>query len=508
MTSRIHFKLLLSLVFVVAFSFYYGLGSYGLFDTNEGLYAEIAKEMYSSHQYIIPTLNGVPYIEKPPLLYWLVSACFHMWGTTEFAARFVPATCGAITCFALVFFAQQINRLREGLLAALILSTSLGFIAISRVLFFDMLLTAMFTLCLMSFFLAWFFREENQLRKGLWYTRMGYAFLALAILAKGMVGAVLIALIFASFLYGTHTFRAYIKWFLDPLGVLLFLLIVLPWHLLAIWQHVGFFQNFFINEQLMRFLDKRIPHDYYGGPFYYYLPKLIMYLLPWGLLLPLLGLKKYRGTWRKDPLQLFAWLWFLIPLIFFSVSRAKANYYMVIVCPALALLLAHTIDSDFVKKKSVKLWSYIIISFSALSLVSIPVAAHFLEKHEDRFSLKTMAQTLKNSDPQLNKKTIYFFQNFERISSLRFYLNQPIKLIDSRSQDLWYGSKFAKDSFLTTEEFDRGVKNKDFYVVVRQEELPKFYKKMPHHQFDTKIIFSGWTILQPKLVRALPGTVL
>lgn len=499
MASRIHFTFWLGLFLLIGFSFYYGLGFYGLFDTNEGLYAEIAKEMYSSHHYVIPTLNGVPYIEKPPLLYWLVTVCFHLWGTTEFAARFVPATCGALTCCSLVFFAQQINRLREGMLALLILSTSLGFIAISRVLFFDMLLTAMFTLCLMSFYLAWFFKEGGQLRKGVWYTRIGYGFLGLTILAKGMVGAVLVVLIFAAFLCCTRTFRAYFKWFLEPVGITIFLLIVLPWHLFAMWQHTGFFQDFFINEQLMRFLDKRIPHDYYGGAFYYYLPKLIMYLLPWGLLLPLLGLKKYRGDVLKDPLKIFTWLWFLIPLVFFSASRAKANYYMVIVCPALALLLAQAISSDFLEKKRIKLWSYIVVFFSALSLVSVPVAAHFIEKHEDRYSLKAMAQGLKNSDAQLNKKTIFFFQNFERISSLRFYLNQPIKMIDSRSQDLWYGSKFVKDPFLTIKAFDNGAKNMDFYVVVREEELAKFYKKIPHHQFDTQVIFSGWTILKPRL---------
>src|SRR4051812_18044134 len=98
----------------ILFGFYYGLSMYGLANNNEGLYAEIAREMYLSHQYIVPTLNGMPYIEKPPLLYWLINLCFHCWGVGTFAARFVPATCGIIVCFSLVFFTQQIKRLPEG----------------------------------------------------------------------------------------------------------------------------------------------------------------------------------------------------------------------------------------------------------------------------------------------------------------------------------------------------------------------------------------------------------
>lgn len=145
--THLRYILWLSFLLLVGFTFYYGLGSYALANNNEGLYAEIAREMYISHKYIIPMLNGVPYIEKPPLLYWLINGSFHLWGINEFAARFVPATCGVILCFSLVFFSQQINRLGEGLLAGLILSTSLGFVLIARIVFFDMLLTTLFSSC-------------------------------------------------------------------------------------------------------------------------------------------------------------------------------------------------------------------------------------------------------------------------------------------------------------------------------------------------------------------------
>lgn len=473
------------LTLLILFGFYYGLGIYGLANNNEGMYAEISREMYISHQYIIPTLNGVPYIEKPPLLYWLINLCFHLWGVGTFAARFVPATCGVLVCGSLVFFAQQINRLREGLLAALILGTSLGFILIARVVFFDMLLTAMLTLSLLSFYLSWFYAKP-------FYMRLAYFFLGLAVLAKGLIALIFAFPITIIFLLCTQTFRSSLKMLFDPLGILIFLLVTLPWHVLATLQHPGFFQDFFINEQLLRFLDKRIPHDYYEGPLYYYLPRIIFYLLPWGLLLPLLGLKKYRENISKDPLKIFLWLWFLIPLVFFSLSKAKANYYMVLSCPALALLLAHAIYSDFLQKKWLKSWIAVISIFITLSFSSIVFAAHFAKQYEDRFSAKNLARFFQS---QTEKKPIFVYQEFERISSLGFYLAEPLRIIDSRSKDLWYGPRFAPDYFLTPQNFARTIQDHSYYVVLRKKRLAAFQKKMPTLHLHPQTLVGEWLVL-------------
>lgn len=476
------------LALLMLFGFYYGLNLYGLANNNEGLYAEVAREMYLSHQYIIPTLNGLPYIEKPPLLYWLINLCFHCFGANTFAARLVTATCGMLVCFSVAIFAQQIKRLHEGLLAALILSTSLGFILISRIVFFDMLLTAMFTLSLLSFYISWSLANIN-------YLRIAYFFLGLAVLAKGPIACVLGLLIVGTFLLVTKTFSLHIKQLFDPIGILIFLLISLPWHVLATIQHHGFFQDFFINEQWLRFLDKRIPHDYYEGPIYYYLPRVILYLFPWGLLLPLLGLKKYRENLLKDPLKIFLWLWFLVPLVFFSISKAKANYYMVISCPALALLLAQAIYHDYLKQKWLKFWMMAMSSFVILSLSSIAFATHLAKKYEDQFSTKNLAQFLKTQAT----KPVFLYQEFERVSSLAFYLAEPLKIIDSNSKDLFYGSKFAgKDWFPTTKAFASYAKDHPYYIVLRKKRLAEFRKKMPHLQFYPTILFGEWLVLSNK----------
>lgn len=495
------------LLLIMGVSFYYGLGLYGLANNNEGLYAEIAREMYLSHQYIIPTLNGVPYIEKPPLLYWLISGCFHLWGPSEVTARFIPATASACLCLLLVFFTQQINRLREGAITALILSTSLGFIFIARIVFFDMLLTTLLSGCLMSSYLAWFFAEKETYTfkifpslhlKCVWYIRLAYVFLALAILTKGILSLILAPLILGTFLFCTKTYRTRGMLFLDPLGIFIFLLIVLPWHVLATLQHQGFLQNFLINEQFLRFFDKRIPQDYYTGPFYYYLLRIPLYLLPWGLLLPLLGLKKYRENTLKDPLALFAWLWFLIPLLFFSLSKAKANYYMIISCPALALLLARAINRDLIHKIGSKIWLWIMGCFIVFSLSSVAIGIHFAKIYENQFSAKHLAFTLhqQKKDPSA---PILIYQEFETISSLGFYLQQPLAIIDSLSKDLWYGSQFApKNLFLSPQNFDQAFQNKSCYVVLRKNQLAIFQKRIPHCHFDPVITSDEWLVLYRK----------
>jgi 4-amino-4-deoxy-L-arabinose transferase-like glycosyltransferase len=506
----------LVLSFSVGFSFYYGLGFYGLANNNEGLYAEIAREMYLSHQYILPTLNGVPYVEKPPLLYWCVSGCFYLFGINEFATRFIPATAGILLCFALVFFSQQINRLREGAIAALILGTSLGFVLIARTVFFDMLLTTLFSGCLMSCYLAWFFAEnENHIPKifnspltpfkCIWYVRLAYIFLALAVLTKGILAIALVPFILGAFLLSTKTLRSRGIIFLDPIAILIFFSITAPWHILATLKHPGFLQHFFINEQFLRFLDKRIPQDYYTGPFYYYLPRIPLYMLPWGLLLPLLGFKKYRKNTFKDPLALFAWLWFLIPLIFFSLSKAKANYYMVISCPALALLIARAINMDFSKQIRVKIWLFIMGGFVIFSLTFIGFGAHIAKKHEDQFSAKNLGLLLRSQPQTTKEKPIFIYQEFETISSLAFYLQQPVKIIDSLSKDLWYGSKFApKDRFLTPQKFDQDFRNKTCYVVLRKNELPIFHKRTPNCKFYPTIASDGWVVLSHQQEKTHP----
>ena len=135
---QIWYPILATLIF---FSFYFAIGDYTLLNNNDGLYASIAKHMLLTKSFIIPYLNCVPYIEKPPLLYWLLASSFSIFGFTAFAARFVTATSATLLCFAMLYFTHKIKLSKVGIMATLIFASSIGVSIIARMVYFDMLLS-------------------------------------------------------------------------------------------------------------------------------------------------------------------------------------------------------------------------------------------------------------------------------------------------------------------------------------------------------------------------------
>lgn len=250
-----------------------GLSGYGLLDDNEGLYAEVAREMLRTGNFVIPHLNTLPYLEKPPLLYYLVALSFTLFGESEFAARMVPVSAAILCMLVLIFFGHRINRPQTGRLAAVMLVTGLGFAILSRTLMIDVLLTALLSASLIFLYL-WF---EQDKRADL---SASYALLGLAVLAKGLVAIVLFGLIATSFIFIARrpSFYQSFKALFDPFALGLFLLIAAPWHILASLYDSHFLWFYFVNEHLLRFLGQREPHDYYVGPVYYYLPRILVSL--------------------------------------------------------------------------------------------------------------------------------------------------------------------------------------------------------------------------------------
>jgi 4-amino-4-deoxy-L-arabinose transferase-like glycosyltransferase len=344
----------LCFVFFYTAIFYYALGSYPLLNNNEGLYAEIPREMLSSGNWLIPHLNGVLYIEKPPLLYWLIALNYKFFGISEWSARAIPATAGLATCLSLLFFSLRQKIAKIYWLPSFILATSLGYVVTARIVMFDCLFTCFITASLLLLYL-WATQGHSK------YLRFAYASLALAVLTKGLValilvGGVVLALLF--FIKSPGSKWTKIKALFDPLALLIFLAIVLPWHIAASLQQDGFAWFYFINEHFLRFLGLREPRDYYGGPFYYYFIRIPLYLFPWSwFLLALCKRTKNKCSFapRLQPIQLlschdnqpfikFCWVWFLFFLFFFSISAAKANYYLVAAFPPLAFLIAHKLE--------------------------------------------------------------------------------------------------------------------------------------------------------------------
>ena len=333
---------------------FWGLDSYGVLHNNEGLYAEIAREMIVDDHYIIPYLNGVPYIEKPPLLYWLITLSYRLFGINEFSARLIPAIFGAITIIMCAVFAHKNLSKHIALLTMLIMGTSMGYCVGCRMVMFDSVLTFFLTSALFGYW-QWFDTNNRTM------LRWGYACLAAAVLTKGLVALILAGC--TTLLHIMITQRSWRLWLkiFDGWGLLLFALIVIPWHYQAAQIDPHFPWFYFINEHVLRFLGQREPHDYYSGPWYYYTYRVIIYFIPWSLFLlmyafknTVLAITSSAITSKKTPsaqnFVQFMGIWFISFFIFFSLSRAKANYYLLAAFPPLAIIVADYIDQLSISK--------------------------------------------------------------------------------------------------------------------------------------------------------------
>jgi 4-amino-4-deoxy-L-arabinose transferase-like glycosyltransferase len=521
------------LVWLAAIGFIFvGLGSPAILDNNEGLYAEIPREMLASHDWhmwIIPHLNGLPYMEKPPLLYWLTALSFSLFGVSEWSARLVPALSSLGCVVLLLWFGRKLERPMAGRLAALMFVSGLGVTAMSRVLMFDMLLTVMLTAALMHACL--YLREEDKSA-----LRKSYAFLALALMAKGLIALVLFGLVVLAFLALTKRsltgmWRG-VAGLLEPCALVIFFAIAVPWHVAASLTEPIFAWFYFINEHVLRFLGKREPHDYYSGSWWYYLPRMVLYLFPWSFLFLGLPFKKKENEEGSQALRRFLLLAWLMPLLFFSISSAKANYYLVAVMPfaafhlalaleqrgglngtgralpglVLALLIAagcaiaikHDAGSGsglLILGLAPKQFIFIALAgLSGLALVAAVAAAKaprigvlaylalplwmgmvlmaVLLAMEPQVSTRQTAAYLES---ELPGRAVYLYRNFEEQSSLPFYLKHPVGVIDSRSNDLFWGNKLQPNDLLISEqEFAQRLMREKTAVVVLERHLKDF----------------------------------
>ncbi len=350
--------------------FFANLHKGDLWEESEGNYAEIPREMLELGDWVIPHLNYVPYLEKPPLFYWLTAGAYKTFGPSVFTARLWSALPALLLVLSVFAFLTLLRARQDGLIAALILATSIGMIAMARISYMDMLLCLCTAGAFMGFYLALWTQGRP---KKIWFLFSVIA-LGLAVLTKGLIGLLLPAMGIGLYLvlqkiWGSERNPSMtLKGFPWILGIFLFLALVLPWHLAAGAKNPKFYWFYFINEHWLRFLGQRMPKDYYGGPFYYQFLRTLLLFLPWSLFLPIVFWKRTKELLR-DPLTGFLAAWFLAFLLFYSLSKAKANYYMMGAMPALAMLLGLSIQDTLSSRLSSKrLW---LMGTALVSLASL-----------------------------------------------------------------------------------------------------------------------------------------
>jgi len=309
------------------------LGRYPLLEPDEGRYSEIPREMLERGDFITPTLNYVKYFEKPPLLYWLNALSFSIFGQNEFAARFPCALAGLLTIILTYWLGRKLFNRQVGLMAAVILGTSSGFVAQARINLTDMPLTFCLTLCLGSFILA---LRDSENSRTLFYTF--YAGAAMSVLAKGLIGILFPGVIIFLFMLACKRWDLLKKMRL-PTGSILFLLIAAPWFVMVSLRNPEFARFFFVHEHFERFLTTA--HRRYK-PFWYFVPVLAGTMFPWSIFIPAAlrhAWQNRKGNDREIITFLAIWAGFIF--LFFSKSNSKLMPYILPVLPPLAILTAN-----------------------------------------------------------------------------------------------------------------------------------------------------------------------
>jgi 4-amino-4-deoxy-L-arabinose transferase-like glycosyltransferase len=321
----------------VGFALLFGiaLGGHPLANPDEGRYAEIPREMIATGDWVMPRLNGVPYFEKPPLVYWCVALCEKVLGPSEWSVRLVPAAFGLWGVLFTYAAARRLYGREAGIGAAVVLGTSLLYFALSRLLILDMVVSVLMSRALFAFLLA--VREPpSRARRTLMYKV--YASMALATLAKGLIGFLLPGAVMFFWLLLFNQWRRLLPLYL-PTGVLLFLAIAAPWHILAAQHHPQWAHFYFVHEHWERFTTTE-----HGRvqPWWFFAPIVLLGLFPWVGFLWSAGRDALAGGWARRKENADAWylaLWAAFIFLFFSKSQSKLIPYILPVFPPLAVFI-------------------------------------------------------------------------------------------------------------------------------------------------------------------------
>ena len=329
-----------------------GLFTPPLLDDADSVHAEAAREMVVRHDWSTLYIDGIRYLEKAPLLYWGMAVSYKVFGVRDWAAR-LPLILGLL---ALLLETYSLGRRtmgeRAGFWAAIVLAVSIGPYLFTRILIPDMLI-ALWLVWGLDFFLRTL-EEQPPSKLSCW----GFAAAAaLNVLTKGLIGIVFPAAIAGLYLILTGNVKHLLRMRLLS-STLVLLVIAAPWHIVAALRNPaagearGFLWFYFVNEHFLRYLGKRIPHDYDTVPLLVFWGLMFLWLFPWSAFL-LQSLKQIPHRWREirsamnarqRAMLLFA-IWAAVILLFFSFST-RQEYYAIPALPAVALMIGGWLDLE------------------------------------------------------------------------------------------------------------------------------------------------------------------
>ncbi|MCE9583710.1 MAG: glycosyltransferase family 39 protein, partial [Planctomycetes bacterium] len=374
-----------------AFLFFWMLGGRPLFAPDEGRYALIGREMLDSGDWVVPTLTGIPYLDKPPLLYWLEASGLAVFGRGDFGVRFFPACVALLGVWLTYLLGKEMLDHERGVMAAAIVACSALYAGLARILLTDMPLSVAVLGAYVGFFRAW---KGKSGAMGMWIA------LALAFLAKGPVGPAL-------FVFGAGPFwwfarpRPSLKVFRPVLGPIVWVALALPWTIRLAVKVPGYLEFFYWRENIQALGSKKVHHPH---PWHYAVFAVVTGFLPWTLVLPEAiwrGVKRASASRRSagPGVSAFGWVkatvsagftkvretepgmhlalwWAGTTMAVFTISVSKLTTYYLPMFPALAVLTAQGLGRGGEPRR---ITAWVLGVFAVAIPTVVLVAPHLIE---------------------------------------------------------------------------------------------------------------------------------
>ncbi|ABI83351.1 glycosyltransferase family 39 protein [Francisella tularensis] len=360
-----YFDIFILLIIYIVYFFVF-LGWRHLSIPDEGRYPEIAREMLSSGNWVTPTINGVPFLDKPPLYYWLEATSMHFFGITPLAIRLPQALFGILGCISIYVFGRYLYSRFAGVLASFILAANVLYFFEAHYANMDLIVA---TLLLIAFFLCLTSLKQTKTKNKRLLMYAAYFVSALAFLTKGLIAIVFPCMtIFVWMLITNNWYR--LKELYVPTGAVLFVVIVTPWLVLAQQQNPDFLYFFFYFQQFYRFVGHGFNNAI--GPWFYFVIILAVFL-PFSILLLNRLFKGAKIIWqnrKQDSTTLLIALWCLLILIFFSIPSSKIVSYILPIFAPLSLLMALSLEKIIKNNDNVVMFKKMHLIASIIFLVA------------------------------------------------------------------------------------------------------------------------------------------
>ena len=354
-------RLVATLGLLVLTSFFVALGSAPLFDVDEGAFSEATREMMISKNYLTTYLNGAPRFDKPILIYWLQLASVKLFGINEFAFRLPSALAGAVWASAIFLFVRKESGNRQAFLAAAMMVLSLQVIVIAKAAIADGLLNCLLAVTMFALLSHYKTGSKQALH-------LAFAVAGFGMLTKGPIAIIIPVAVTFLFSLQDGSLKKWFRMIFNPAGIIIFLIIALPWYLLEYHdQGMAFIEGFFFKHNISRFNSSFEGHS---GSLFYYLPVIIIGMMPFtGLFFTVLFKLK---TLLADSTNRFLLIWFGFVFIFFSLSGTKLPHYMIYGYTPLFILMARALPLTK-RPEYFALWPLLVLA----GLTSLPL---FLQK--------------------------------------------------------------------------------------------------------------------------------